>query len=103
MHLGRQPRIPFPETYQRFRLLRTHGRVFGIPFAIDPDDRPVHEKELLLCHPHVLSAATLDEMRERIDAFDESVFEAEVVARVEGADLVRLGGAVHTVPDAAAG
>jgi glycosyltransferase involved in cell wall biosynthesis len=63
---GRRPKVPFPERYKEWRLIRTHGRVFAIPLSCDP--------ELLVytgsffTHPAVLSAATLEEVREQIDA-----------------------------------
>jgi glycosyltransferase involved in cell wall biosynthesis len=66
MQQGRRPRVPFPETYKEWRLLRTHGRVFAIPLACDPE--VLIYTGTFFSHPAVLSAATLEEIREQIDA-----------------------------------
>jgi glycosyltransferase involved in cell wall biosynthesis len=101
MHLGRRERVFFPETYKEYRLIRTHGRVFGIPIALDPERVLSDPDGKMFFHPAVLSAATLEELRERIDSADEPAPRPEVVGRCEGHELVRLGDAVHAVPDGA--
>ena len=35
MRLGRIPKKPFPDRYNGWRVIRTHGRVFGIPPTAD--------------------------------------------------------------------
>src|SRR5687767_13551921 len=96
MHLGRREKVRFPETYKRFRLIRTHGRVFGIPLSQNAE--AILNGGKLFTHPSVLSAPTLDEVRERIDDFDESPWRPEHVGEYEGYDLLRLDDTVHAVP-----
>jgi glycosyltransferase involved in cell wall biosynthesis len=99
MRLGLRPRVFFPASYRGFHLVRTHGRVFGLPSFVDPDD--ALRTGRLFTHPAAFSAATLDEIRALIDEFDATPREPEVVAAWEGYDLVRYGGAVHAVARAA--
>ena len=99
MNLGRRMRIPFPETYKNFRLIRTHGRVFGIPQVIDPHE--LLDASTVFTHPAVISAANLDEMQEMIDGFDESSVVPQVVGAVDGYHLVRLGSRFFGVPQSA--
>ncbi len=99
MNPGLRPRVPFPKKYKNFRLIRTHGRVFGIPDLIDPNEslRP----DNVSTHPAVISAATLEEMREMIDRFDESTITPQIVDTVDGFNLVRLGDKLYSVPQSA--
>jgi glycosyltransferase involved in cell wall biosynthesis len=101
MNLGRRERSHFPESYKGFRLVRTHGRVFGIPPASDPDF--VLAADLLFTHPAVLSAANFEEMCERIDAYDPAALRPEVLGQCDGHELVRHRGVLYAVPEAAAG
>lgn len=96
MHHGRRERGHFPETYQRFQLIRTHGRVFGVPMSLNA--KALYKDGSLFTHPAVLSASTLEELREQIDAFDVSPWRPEHVGMYAGYDLVRLADAVHAVP-----
>lgn len=96
MSLGRQAKVPFPESYNGFRLIRTHGRVFGIPPALDAE--AVLQAGVLFSHPAVLSAPTLDELREQIDRFDGATAKPEVVGQCEGYSMVRVKGALYGVP-----
>src|SRR5262249_37830682 len=64
MHLGRKPKVPFPKYHGRFRLVRTHGRVFAIPPHL-PAEALVYSGEFLT-HPEVVSAANLQEMQQRL-------------------------------------
>lgn len=90
MHLGRRDREHFPASYRGFRLIRTHGRVWGLPPEIDPER--VLADGGLFTHPAILSTPTLAEMRERIDAFDPAALQPEVVDRLDGYHLVRFRG-----------
>ncbi len=65
MPLGLRPRVPFPESYRGWGLVRTHGRVFALPPSVDPLD--ALRTGRLFTHPAALSAATLDEMQRLID------------------------------------
>ncbi|MBX9584606.1 MAG: glycosyltransferase family 4 protein [Gemmataceae bacterium] len=90
MHLGRREREFFPESYHGFRLIRTHGRVWGLPPQIDPE-RVLADGQLFT-HPAVLSTPTLGEMRAAIDAFDPATLRPELVDTLDGYDLVRFRG-----------
>ncbi len=63
MNMGRRDRVPFPASYKDFHLIRTHGRVFGIPPSLSHEG--LLESGMLFKHPAILSAPTLDAMRER--------------------------------------
>ena len=95
MHLGRRDRVHFPASYRGFRLIRTHGRVWGLPPEIDPVR--VLADDQLFTHPGVLSTPTLDEMRAAIDAFDHAALRPELVATLDGYDLVRFRGELLAV------
>jgi glycosyltransferase involved in cell wall biosynthesis len=66
MHLGPRPPFTFPQTYNQHRLVRTHGRFYAIPLACNPEALQIAGD--FLSDPAVLEAATLDELREQIDA-----------------------------------
>jgi len=99
MHLGRREKELFPEAYNGFRLIRTHGRVFAIPPAADP--ARVLAAGTLFTHPAVFSEPTLDAVRRCIDEFDEGPLTPEPAGRFEGREVVRVGSAWHAVPDTA--
>ncbi len=99
MRLGRQPKTPFPERYKGFRVIRTHGRVWGIPPAAD--EVRLLAEELLFDHPAVKSAATLDELTALIDRYDPAEDQPDPVARRDGYDVVRFRGVYHAVPHGA--
>src|SRR5207249_10236635 len=96
MPLGRREPVHFPETYKGFRLVRTHGRFFGIPGFLGATD--LGSCLRLLPHPAVLSAATLREVEALIDAGDGRRDEPEGVATYEGYDLVRHRRGYYGVP-----
>lgn len=99
MQLGRREKTSFPDWYKTYRLIRSHGRCYGIPPSADAEE--ILQAGTLFEHPAVLTAATLPELQELIDAFDEESVKPAVVGRHEGYDLVRLGGALYGVPSAA--
>ena len=96
MNPGRRDKFSVPDTYKNFRIVRTHGRMFGIPDAVDPDC--VLHNGNLFKHPAVISAGTLDELRQMIDAFDESSVAPMVVGQCDDYNLVRLGSKLYGVP-----
>ena len=96
MHLGRQDKVPFPANYKDFRLVRTHGRIFGIPPSVDPDDLEPRSKQIF--HPAVLSTGTLEEMCELIDHYDPVAVGPKVVGHFQGYELVRHREQYHAVP-----
>ncbi len=96
MPSGRREKAFFPEEYGSFRLVRTHGRIFGLPRAVDPEG--ALDIGSVIRHPAVLSAATLPELQARIDTFDEKSVRPEVVGGGQGYDVVRLGAALYGVP-----
>ncbi len=99
MQLGIRARVDFPETYKGFRLLRAFGRVYGFPPFLDPDET-LHRGKLLR-HPARLTAATLDEMKALIDAFDFAAYEPQLLDTFDGYDLVRHCGSLYGVPQSA--
>ncbi len=99
MHLGLQEKVLFPESYKGFRLIRTHGRIYGIPPSVNPER--VLASGQLFTHPAVQSTVTLAEMQVLIDGFDESSLRPEPIARSEGYDVVRFRGMFFAVPHAA--
>lgn len=100
MHLGLRARVPFPESYKGFRLIRTRGRVHAIPPTTHAE-RILGTPGLLDRHPGVLAAATLEEVQRLVDAADPASFVPQVLTRVAGYDVVRYRGAFYAVPQAA--
>ncbi|MBY0514874.1 MAG: glycosyltransferase, partial [Gemmataceae bacterium] len=98
MHLGRRDRVPFPASYKSFRVVRTHGRVFALPRALDPD-AALRETDFI-DHPAAVSAASLDELFEALDGYDERAAVPEVVGERDGYSVVRVGGKHFAVPRA---
>src|SRR5262249_4511297 len=99
MHLGLRPRVFFPTAYKNFQLIRTLGRVFGVPAPLDA--RELLIRGLVFTHPAVLSAATREELEVRIDSGETGLAPREIVGSVEAYDLVRHRGSLHAVPRAA--
>jgi glycosyltransferase involved in cell wall biosynthesis len=97
--LGSRPRLSIPESYRGFLVIRTHGRVFGIPPFLDVRD--LNRQGRLFKHPAVLSAATLDELQPLIDRCQDEAGRPEVIRHYRGYDLVRLRDCVYGVPRAA--
>ncbi len=98
-HLGIRERVPFPEVYKEFRMARTHGRVYGVPLFLEPDE--TLDRGRLLTHPATLSAATLPEMQALIDSYDGRRYEPIPQGRCDGYDLVRHDGRAYGVPRSA--
>ena len=97
MHMGLRARVPFPESYKGFRLIRTRGRVHALPPTTQVE-RILGTPGLLDRHPGVLAAATLEEVQRLVDATDPASFVPEVLTRVEGYDIVRYRGGFFAVP-----
>jgi glycosyltransferase involved in cell wall biosynthesis len=97
--LGRRPQILFPSEYKDFHLVRAFGRVYGIPPALDPEE--IQESGRLTSHPAVLSAATLPELREMIDALGAGLNRPRPLGRCGNYELVGYRGWVYGVPPAA--
>src|SRR5438046_5710103 len=97
MHLGRRDKVPFPESYKGFHLIRTHGRVHALPPTVQME-RILDTPGLLDRQPAALSAATLEEVQRLVDATDPAEFVPEVVKQIEGYDVVRYRGACYAVP-----
>jgi glycosyltransferase involved in cell wall biosynthesis len=96
MHLDARPRMLFPEEYKGFHLIRIFGRIYGIPPFFDPEE--ILYRNLLRSHPAILSAATLKEMEECIDAFDPALYAREVLGQCDGYELVRYRDSVLGIP-----
>lgn len=99
MRLGRQPKTPFPDRYNGWRVIRTHGRVFAIPPTAD--EVRLLAEERLFDHPAVKCAPNLAAMQALIDAHDPAEDTPEPVARRDGYDVVRFRGAYHAIPHGA--
>jgi glycosyltransferase involved in cell wall biosynthesis len=97
MRLGLRPRVPFPLYYRDFRLIRTHGRVYGFPASVEAKAAVV--TGLLFSHPATLSAATWEELVSLIDdRFPAGPEQPTIVANCQEYDLVRYRGELHGVP-----
>ncbi len=97
--LGLRPRLDCPKTYRGFRLYRLHGRVYAVPPSVDLWE--IHKQSKLLWHPAVLSAATLEEMQQRIDRGQDNVAPPDRIGTCADYDLVRFRARVYGVPQAA--
>jgi glycosyltransferase involved in cell wall biosynthesis len=94
--IGMRERSLFPYFYKGFHLLRTHGRVYGFPRFLDPEEMLTTGQ--LFTHSAVRSATTLEELEQLLDGLDPRSFEPELVGTCEGYNLLRYGGAVYGVP-----
>lgn len=94
--LGIRPRTELPPWYNGYYLVRSHGRVYGIPDFLDVTEFLTHRKPF--SHPALLSAASLQELEARIDASDPAAGRPQLLGRCEGYGLVRCRGAVYGVP-----
>jgi glycosyltransferase involved in cell wall biosynthesis len=65
MQLGMKKKTILPRTYKGFHVVRSHGRVYGIPPFLDPED--LHADGRPYSHPAILSASTRPELEARID------------------------------------
>ncbi len=103
MNFGRRPRVLPPLTYKGFRVLRTHGWVYGVPPFLVPKLLPTDmlANGALFSHPAILTAPTLEELLARIDVYDPRQDRPQVVGSHEEYDLVRHRGSLYGVPKAA--
>ena len=65
MSLATRPIVRMPYSYKGFYLTRSHGRLYGIPPFLDPDE--LHLRKRLHIHPAVLSASTIEELKALVD------------------------------------
>ncbi len=100
MSLGLREKVPFPESYKGFRLIRTHGRVHAIPPTTDVE-RLLLTPGILDRHAAVISAMTLEEAQRLVDAVDERSLRPEAVGEIEGYDLFRHRDHFFAVPQSA--
>jgi glycosyltransferase involved in cell wall biosynthesis len=97
--LGARPKALFPRTYKGFRLIRSYGRVYGIPDFLDAEE--IQYRGKLTSHPAIVSAPTREELEAQIDGYDAGRYQPELVGTCEGYNLLRLRGSVYAVPQAA--
>jgi glycosyltransferase involved in cell wall biosynthesis len=99
MNLGWRERTRIPNTYKDFRIVRSHGRVFGIPPTVMSES--LSKVKLALSHPAVLSTETMEEMLQAIDRFDANSLRPQSIGTFEDYELVRHRGAFYAVPHSA--
>jgi hypothetical protein len=99
--LGARPRLALPTRYRGFHLVRSHGRHYGVPDFLDPDE--VLRRDQLTTHPAIPAASSLEELQEVLDHFDARAYLPEPVGSYAGYELLRHRGSVYGVPRAAAG
>jgi glycosyltransferase involved in cell wall biosynthesis len=97
--LGVRPRPARPERLGAFRILHGRGRFYAVPDFLDPLEK--RDPWLLSTHPATLSAATWDELQERIRDFDAEVYQARQLGGFDGYNLIQKGDAVFAVPKTA--
>ncbi len=96
MNLGRREKTPFPHRYKAFDLIRTHGRVYAIPQHIEPGvEDPITAMQY---HPAVLSAATLEELKEKIDGLETPSTHPIFLGEYASYQVVRHRGTLYGVP-----
>jgi glycosyltransferase involved in cell wall biosynthesis len=94
-------RVQLPDwffEYKGFAVIRSHGRFYGVPGFLDPEYLQL--RGLVLAHPAVRSASTIEELKGWIDGYDIQHNRPETIGSYEGYNLVRLRGWVHGVPRA---
>ena len=67
-----RPKVRVPRPYKGFCVVRDLGRFYGIPNFVEPWE--TRERERLISHPAVLSAATEKELEALIDDYDSRAF-----------------------------
>jgi glycosyltransferase involved in cell wall biosynthesis len=90
-------RLPYP--YKGFYLTRSHGKLYGIPPFLDPDE--LHIRERLHIHPAVISACTIEELEALVDAYDPSPYQEEWAENYGNYRIVRHGGSLYGVRQSA--
>jgi glycosyltransferase involved in cell wall biosynthesis len=99
MSLAGRPILRLPYPYKGFYLTRSHGRLYGIPPFLDPDE--LHIRKRLHIHPAVLSAATIEELEALVDAYDPTPFQSEPIENYGDYRIVRHGGLLYGVRQSA--
>ncbi len=94
--LGLRERVPFPESYKDFYLIRTHGRIYGIPDYLDPEE--LGKTGRLFTHAGIQSVATLEEMRELLDRLEPHWSRQQLVGEYEGYYLFHYQDSLYGVP-----
>jgi glycosyltransferase involved in cell wall biosynthesis len=94
-----RPKVRVPRPYKGFCVVRDLGRFYGIPNFVEPWE--TRERERLISHPAVLSAATEKELEALIDDYDSRAFRPQPVGSYEGYNLIRHGNAVYGIPQTA--
>jgi glycosyltransferase involved in cell wall biosynthesis len=97
--LGARPALAVPTRYKDFELVRSHGRYYGVPDFLDPEEALL--RNYLTTHPAIPAASSLEELRAVIDGFDARAYLPEPAGSYAGYDLLRHRGAVYGVPRAA--
>jgi glycosyltransferase involved in cell wall biosynthesis len=87
--------VKLPYSYKGFYFTRSHGRLYGIPPFLDPDE--LHVRKRLHIHPAVLSASTIEELEALVADYDPTPFQTEFIEEYEGHEIVRHGGALYGV------
>src|SRR4051794_25731121 len=99
MHIGLRKKTLWPLTYKGFHVVRSHGRIYGIPSFLTPED--LHHHGRPYSHPAILSAATWQELEAQIDGQEASSPRPEVVGSYKGYNLVAYRDSVCAVPQTA--
>jgi glycosyltransferase involved in cell wall biosynthesis len=112
MQQGMRPRSSVPLIYKDYYILRTHGRVYGIPSSLDPGEVPwpetlhtypalltVQVHRGLLTHPAVLQAATFPELESLIDLRQNAPVYQRHAGSFEGHVLIEHRGSWYGVPE----
>jgi glycosyltransferase involved in cell wall biosynthesis len=103
MNLGMRPRVQPPLTYKGFRILRTHGWVYGVPPFLVPELRSTDllQRGELFSHPAILKAPTLEELLACVDGYDPRTQRPQVVGSFQEYDVVSHRGSLYGVPQLA--
>src|SRR5262249_3989200 len=99
MRRADRSKLPYLCTYKGFQLLLTHGRVYGLPAFLDPEE--VLRRGWLASHPAILSASTRKELEALIDSFDVRRHQPELIGSYQGYNLLRHRGTIYGVPQGA--
>jgi glycosyltransferase involved in cell wall biosynthesis len=94
-HLGIRERVHFPHSWKDFHLVRSHGRVYGVPSFLDPEYLLKYGD--LFTHAAVVSAATLEELQAKLDNEHHSPH-PQPAGSHQGYNLFRYRGSFYGVP-----